>query len=292
MRFPDKGYFITEREHWPGLVVVLKGPWKPQFANVIISQRIPGLRLSRGSWPDDDISFVSELTKLSCLEVYSWKVKDITPMQSLKHLEEIGLACEFRKPIDFTVFTKLVDCYLEWRPKCDSLFECKTLKKLHLVRYPYPDLTPLTKLTNLEILKITSRKLESLKGIERFKKLEFLDLFECTQLSSLSGIESLQKIATLNIRVCNKVTEITPVGKMKKLRKLMLNNCGDIESLHPIRGCKELRVLIFSESTKIIDGDMTVFQYLPNLEMMRFDGRRHYTHKWQEAEAILEERSK
>lgn len=286
------GYFIMPWEFGAGLVMVLTGPWKDAYADIINSEGISALRLSQcvgpqGGWKDEDISFVSELHQLRGIEVYSWKVKDISPIQNLKNLENIGLQCEFKKSIDFSVFRNLMGCFLRWMPKCDSLFSCHSLKTLNIEWYPYQDLSSLKRLTKLERLQLSSRKLESLSGIESLKKLQVLDLFACSKLSSLVGIEALSCLKILEITTCKRFHDLTPVGRASRLEKFFLNNCGNIDSLSPLRGCKELSELLFIESTNIIDGDMSVFKALPKLRKMRFANRKHYSHTREEIQEIL-----
>ncbi|MCP4460510.1 MAG: hypothetical protein GY816_21180, partial [Cytophagales bacterium] len=231
-------YLLSDRKQFDGCelmpcdygyghVMLLNGSWQPKFHKIIQSKKIRSLRLSQSAgWQDEDLSFLSELKQLRNIEIYSWKVKDISPIQHLKELTHLSLKCEFRKPIDFSAFSNLNCCFIMWRPKCDSLFDCKSLIELNMERYPYHDLSSLHALDKLEILKLTSRKLESLNGIERLKQLRFLDLFECTQLTGLEGLEALDLLETIEIETCKKISHIKPVGFVRKLRRFDLTQCG------------------------------------------------------------------
>ena len=89
------GYFIAPWEFGHGKVMVLTGPWKKAYCKFIGSQNIFALRLSESAgWKSDDLSFVAELPQLRGIEIYSWRVKDIKPIQNLINIESIGLQCE------------------------------------------------------------------------------------------------------------------------------------------------------------------------------------------------------
>lgn len=57
----------------------------------------------------------------------------------------------------------------------------------------------------LKQLYLTSRKLESLKGIEQLVSLEVLDLYNCPFLTSIAGTELLLKLKTIDVEACNRV---------------------------------------------------------------------------------------
>jgi len=283
------GYFIAPWEFGHGKVMVPTGPWKKAYCKFIGSQNIFALRLSESAgWKSDDLSFVAELPQLRGIEIYSWRVKDIKPIQNLINIESIGLQCEFKEKVDFSVFNNLADCYLMWRPKCESLFSCKSLKTLNIDKYPYQDLFRLNLLTRLERLQIASRKLESVKGIDKLTELKTLDLFNCPKLSSLNGIENLSSFHTLELENCKKIDDLNAIGDHNQIERIVLNGCGNIKTLSPIESCKKLKELMFIEDTVIEDGDLTVFNGLPNLKKMWFANRKHYSHSREEIKDILE----
>ncbi|PIE46533.1 MAG: hypothetical protein CSA42_08050 [Gammaproteobacteria bacterium] len=286
-----EGYFIAPWEFGHGKVMVLTGSWEKAYSKIIGSQKIFALRLSESAgWKSDDLSFVAELTQLRGIEIYSWKVKDIKPIQDLINIESIGLQCEFEEQIDFSVFNNLIDCHLMWRPKCESLFSCTSLKTLNIDKYPYQDFIGLKSLTLLERLQITSRKLESVKGIEELAELKILDLFNCPKLSSLHGIENLASFHTLELENCKKIDDLNTISNHNQIEKIVLNSCGKIKTLSPIESCKNLKELTFIENTVIEDGNLTLFNRLPNLKKMLFANRKHYSHSCEEIKDILEKR--
>ena len=285
------GYFIEPWEFGYGKVMVLTGPWEKAYDKIISSQKISALRLSESAgWIGGDLSFVAELIQLQGIEVYSWRVNDITPLQNLINIESIGLQCEFTSRVDFSVFNNLVDCYLMWRPKCESLFSCSSLRTLNIEKYPYKDFISLNSLNCLERLQITSKKLEFVKGVEELTELKILDLFDCPKLSSLQGIGNLAAFHTLELENCKKIYDLNAISNLNQLNKIVLNSCGKIKTLSPIESCKNLEEVTFIEDTVIEDGDLTVYNALPSLKKMWFANRKHYSHSREQIKEILKKK--
>ena len=228
--------------------MVLQGPWSSEYENIILKEKVTGLRLSYSlGWRQTDLSFIKNLKSLCSIEIYNWDVTDITPLSSLTQVKKIGIKSNYKTPIDFTAFQNLEDCFLTWRPKSETIFTVSTLKVLNVVKYPYHDLTPLHGLQHLESLKLSSTKLSSLNGVSELGELMTLDLFRCTKLETLEGIQSATKITNLEIDSCKQLNSIEPLNKLKTIRRIAINNCGNIKSLLPLRSCKELKELFLSK---------------------------------------------
>ena len=89
-----------------------------------------------------------------------------------------------------------------WTKGLQSLLRVATLEKLNIQNYPHIDLTPCAGLSLLRSLYLTSRKLESLAGIESLKNLEVLDLYNCPKLASLEAAERCPILQQLEIEAC------------------------------------------------------------------------------------------
>lgn len=259
--------------------MVLEEPWNDSFKTVIAGKNIARLRLSFfAGWKEQACDFVKQLRNIKGLDLISWDVKDVSPIEELTELQHLHIECGYRKPPDFSKFSNLKQCTLAWRPKSDGLFSITSLERLHILNYPYPDLTPLKSLASLTELKITtSRSLSSLSGIESFIALETLELFRCPKLDSLEGMQNCRTIKSLDIETCKGLKKLDPVGTLTELRTLSISNSGDIQSLKPLENLVQLERLFFIESTNIIDGDMSVCKELPALCEMWFRNRRHYS---------------
>ncbi len=141
------------------------------------------------------------------MDVYGADVKDLTPLVHISTLESLGLQCKFSKAPDFSQFNKLRIFKATWRPKVETIFNNQSVEHLNIENYPYEDLSRLYKLEKLERLQLTSRKLVSLKGIEKLKSLKILDLYNCQQLQSLYGVERCQSLKSIEIESCKKLTD-------------------------------------------------------------------------------------
>ncbi|PMP37817.1 hypothetical protein [Vibrio splendidus] len=281
-------YFIDEAENGMGRCLVLTVPWSDSFKSIIDKENISVLRLSQSAgWNGDDISFVKGLPDLRGIEIYSWGVKDITPIEALNNLESLGLQCEFTKAPDFSKFNKLKICKLQWRPKAKTVFACDSLSLLNIVNYPSEDLKDIQKMSGLRRLQLTSRKLVSLSGIESLSSLSILDLAECSKLESLSGVDMCQQVEVVEIESCKKVYDVALLGELKNLKDIVLTDCGKVKSLKPFTKCQLLESITFVGDTSVEDGELTSLLNIPTLKKMWFVDKRHYSHKREQVVEIL-----
>ena len=281
-------FFIDDAENDMGRCLVLTAPWSDDIRSVIDKENISVLRLSQSAgWKGDDISFLRELPNLRGVEIYSWNVKDLTPLQALKGLEYLGLQCEFTKAPDFSGFGGLKICKLLWRPKAKTIFSCRGLSLLNIVNYPSEDLTDIDNMKDLKRLQLTSKKLVSLTGIEKLVSLSILDLAGCSRLVTLSGVEKCQQVETVELEGCKKVHDVSLLGELGKVKSLALTDCGKIRSLQPLANCPLLEEITFVGDTSIEDGVLTPLLEIPKLKKMWFVDKRHYSHKRDQVAALL-----
>ena len=278
-----EGFFIDSEKIKSKKIMVLTGPWKSEFKDIMEREDIDGLRLSKSvGWRDTDISFILDIQDLTSLAIYNYDVIDIRLLEKMPNLEHVGVYCNPKHKINFSKLKKLQYAYLHWSLRYESIFECKTLEYLNFENLRGLDLTALKELTNLHTLKISSRTLKSLHGIEVLTKLKDLDLFDCRQLLSLEGLEKLPQLKRLEIECVKKIEDIEALRELVNLEYLRVDNCGKIESLDPIHHCKKLETFFFTDSTNILDGDLNPIIELEkeNLKDTAFQQRKHYTHKW------------
>lgn len=272
-------YFIDEVENGMGRCLVLTAPWSDDFKSLIDKENISVLRLSQSAgWSGNDISFISDLTCLSGVEIYSWGIKDITPLESISNLEYLGLQCEFTKAPDFSKLKKLKVFKAQWRPKAKTIFSCGELNRLNIVNYPSENLKKLNRMSLLRRLQLTSKKIRTLSGIEELSSLSTLDLAYCPRLEDLSGIDKCQQIEIVEIENCKRVYDIAILSELKNLKEIVLIDCGKVKSLRPLAHSQSLESITFIGDTTIEDGDLTSLLNIPTLKKMWFANKRHYTH--------------
>lgn len=198
---------IREDENGIGKVLILKGTWSDEVGVYMQDNGVSALRLTDSfGFKGHDLSFLPELSFLRSLELYCWDAKGIKVIESLPQLEVLGLQYKSTQKIDLSAFSKLRVALITWSKGLGSLLELTSLEKLNIQNYPHSNLEPITSMATLKQLYLTSRKLESLKGIEQLGSLEVLDLYNCPFLTSMAGTEKLPKLKTIEIEACNRVS--------------------------------------------------------------------------------------
>ncbi len=277
----SKDFSIEPGEY--GERLVLQATWKDELIDYMLTHKINELNINyaRG-FIGDALDFLQHLPFLEGLLLLVYNIPDISAIHNLRRLRTLSTSCRDKTPLDFSQFPLLEDCGLDWRPRSQSIFQCKTLKRLFIDKYSDKDTTSFRDLVNMESLSFASGSLNDLTGLRPLRKLKKLGLYRLGSLSSLQGIEDLHDLEALEIGTCRKLTTITEVHKLKNLRRLWINNSDEIDSLRPIEGLNRLEEVNFTDSTNILDGDLSPLTHLPNLTDVRFKDRKHYSLKCEE----------
>ncbi len=201
-----KNFEIREDENGIGKVLILKNSWSESISAYMKKHNIRALRLTDSyGFNGHDISFLKDLSYLRSLELYCWDAMSINVIESLPQLEVIGLQCKSSQEIDFRVFYQLRIALVTWSKGMSSLLTLKSIQKLNIQNYPHRDLQHIRSMQSIKELFLTSRKLESLKGIEELQQLELLDLYNCPFLSSVADSKRCPKLKTVEIEACNRI---------------------------------------------------------------------------------------
>lgn len=272
------GYFLDSNDKALGACFVLTGPWRNEYSALMQLMGISALRLSSGAgWQDTDISFVSDLHFLTGIEVYSWRVKDVTPIFGIAGLRYVGLQSEFTSVARFDALIKLETCKLVWRPKVTGLEQCSKLRHVNIDNYPESDLTQLSSLSLLQRLQVSSKKLSSLQGVQLMPSLRDIDVFDCPRLQDVSWLTGCVSLRSMEFESCRKMAKIPEDLKSNCLETVELVDCGEVVSLAPLQNCINLTKLRFVGDTRIIDGDFQWMVEHQNLRNVWFANRLNYT---------------
>lgn len=199
---------LREDEYGVGQVLILKGAWSDDIAAYMQKNEIFALRLTDSfGFKGHDLSFIPTLTFLRSLELYCWEAKGIKVIESLPQLEVLGLQYKSSQKVDLSAFKSLRVALVTWSKGLNSLLELSSVKKLNIQNYPHSNLEPISSMGSLKQLYLTSRKLESLEGIEKLVNLELLDLYNCPLLTSIAGTDSCPMLKTVEIEACNRVSK-------------------------------------------------------------------------------------
>jgi hypothetical protein len=206
-------------------------------------------------------------------------------VESLRGLETLTLntPAKPRIELDFTAFGALRTLRMYWNPGFESVFASTSLESLFVFGPPDPDLTRLGSFPRLRRLELSQgRKLLSTAGVGA--GVEFLGLYQQGALRELTGLPALDVLA---IEGCKQLGELVTVPSLTRLK---VANCGDIASLAPLRGLDELQEFLAWESTRVLDGDLSVLLELPKLRVLGMRDRREYRPRVPEIEEALKGR--
>ena len=171
---------------------------------------------------------------------------------------------------------------LYWNAGFESVFGCTSLETLFVFSQPDADLARYGALGALRRLELSQgRKLVSTQGVGA---LDFLGLYQQGGLAELTGLPDLR---VLLIESAKRLERIDAVASCRSLTRLDVANCGDIASLAPLAGLTALERFGAWESTRILDGDLSVLLALPRLREVRMRDRREYRPRVSEIEAAL-----
>src|SRR3989338_8434601 len=224
MSFFSKSFEIGKGEY--GNRIVIKGKWDDKIAKYARKDSICEFEVnSETAGTIKDLSFLVYFPELVNFVIIDLNIKDISPIHSLHRLKSLEISTYCNTPIDFFQFPELENCIFYWRPKSDSLFECKTIRKLFILHYPYHDGAKLAKLENLEDLSIVSSPITDIRALGSLKKLKNLRLHILPKLSSLDGFVSCTNLQRLEIGTCKKIFSIKELKNLINLENLTLDNC-------------------------------------------------------------------
>lgn len=271
--------YLLERGAF-GTRAVLVSDWDAEIERSLLKQPIAELELNRGKgWRGKSIEFLSNFPELLALSIIGRTADHIEPIHLLHNLRLLHVLAYCKNEIRFHEFPHLIDCSLEWRRKAISIFDTLGLRVLFVKGFNGSDARQFGRLTSLESLTILGSPIRSLEGLAPLLELRSLRLGDLRQLPSLSGIENLIQLEKIEISTCRKISAIDAVSSLAKLGELYLDNMGDIQSLKPLGRLSQLHRVTFAESTNILDGDLSPLVGLPNLELVSFQNRRHYSHR-------------
>ena len=264
---------------------MLRGPWSSGVSEYLRAHDLHGLYLNHArGWTDQSVRFLESVPDLRLLSVISGPIRDVSAIGDLTDLHTLNLSVHREEDLDLGRLDQLRKCFVSAGPGDVSVFQCPSLRYLYLDELRSAEWSGLSSLTNLECLTIGNSSFCDLELLGHMTRLRKLVLLNCRQLASLRGLEQLATLEWLTIDGSARVSDISPLRQLRGLRILQLNNVKDLPSLHSISELYGLESLAFFGSTNIVDGDLGVIEKLPDLSLLGFAGRRHYSHvalrKW------------
>jgi len=183
--------------------------------------------------------------------------------------------------LDLGCFTKIKTCYLDLKSKVKNLNSLTKVKDIRLFHYSVKEknLKGLNNLTNLESLYISMSNIESLSGIEAFKKLKSIEFHYLPNLAHIEAVANLSDtLEFLMLGNAKKIADFESVKSLKNLKTLAFNDCGAIPSIKLIDDMPNLEDFRFV-NTNILDGNLAP---LKRLKFAGFSNKKHYSHTYQD----------
>lgn len=276
-----------------GKIIICHQIWNPQITEIALNNEIFGIYYHpMMATQRIDLNFLSNFPEL---EKFNFSAYDNEPIENFEQIYELTelKALSWETPwnckLDFHRFSKLENLNYGWHPG-STISKCLDIKVLSLHRCKSHDLSEISTLTNLEKLQLFSCRTQHLVGLEKMKNLKSLRLSCLSQLQDIGAVRFLSSLRELWIASCRKVLSLDALSSNSTLQEIIIEDSGDIESLGPLLSLKNLENLAIIGKTTILDGDLSVLEKLESLKSVFYVNRKHYSHKREYFETILNDR--
>jgi hypothetical protein len=279
----DDSYLIFE-ERADGRWALASGTWTEQTTEELRRLQIRNLQLNQARGESgDDVDFLRDMAWIEKLGINDFTLVDDSAVEALPALRLLELVTQARNPVRFNQLRELESCSLNWRKGTDSLFDCVKLDRLCVTAgFKAREVAMLSRLTNLENLALWNVSAPNIEPLGSLHKLKKLSLARWPRLESLRGLSALVNLKELRIESCRGCRSLEELRPLVRLRRLGLDNVGAVDSLAPLEGMRDLEWVMFTESTNVADGDLSVLTRLPHLKKTSFKNRSHYNHSREE----------
>jgi len=183
--------------------------------------------------------------------------------------------------LDLSHFKDIKTCHLDLSSKIKGLNSLTEVKDIRLFHYTVKqkDLTGIGNLKQLESLYISMSNIESLIGIEEFKKLKSTEFHYLRNLTHIKPVATLSDtLEFLTFGNAKKITDFESVKALKNLKVLGFNDCGSIPSIKFINDMPNLESFRFVGTT-VLDGELSP---LKRLRFAGFLNKKHYSITYKE----------
>lgn len=240
-------------------LLVFKKGYTPEFVSEIIAKKkLGGLRIFSILQEDrlDTIDFLKDYDFLKGLDITSTRDFDFSFLHKLTKLKKLSIDLEGNNVIDLSALKNLEELSLHWRKNITGLEHCTRISALYLTDFKETDLIKIQALRNLLKLSVKTGALTSLKGIEHFSSLQYLQVANCRKLSSVADLNGSLRLSSLEIDGSPKISDYADLVNLPALKKLTLADCKDIPSIQFIENFPALSQLSLSGNTGVADGDL------------------------------------
>lgn len=260
MREPKSTEWIVE-DYQNVEVLNLLGPWVDGAGEAIRSEGLAGLMWPLQTVPEEmrenvDLSFVGEDWEvLRISTITSGSVVGVDSLYAMKNLRDLMLHVDVNEILDLGSLGALERFEVIWN---EDIHLCPCPAKLEYMEislYGKPDLRDFHGVGKLKALELRSPKLSSLGGIEEFRSLDRLSIYDARSLKEVRGLETLRNLTELDFTRCRNLPALEELGHLSKVERLHLGDCGKIQSILPLLKLENLKELFLFE-TNVLDGEL------------------------------------
>lgn len=250
-----------------GKRLIVRSAWTNALARIVQRESVAEVELNYAKgWSDNDISFLSDVPEIVCLDLLNWDAKNLRVVESLRKLKSLNISTYSKEIIDFRVLTSLVECRIEWNSGFKSVLDVRHLQLLTINRPPKSIIKKIGQLSELQELSLLSCSTDSLEPIAALARLKYLRLALFRKLEDIRFISNLENLEELWAQNVRGFYDLSPLSNLKKLTRLNLESCGPYNSVKPIFQLPALKVLILSGRKTSFDvGSKEDLKTLPNL---------------------------
>lgn len=179
--------------------------------HVVKDQKFPGGEgIEPIGWNDTELSFLDNIPSnlLVGLDYGINQPVELSRLSGFPRLRYLSIPSKFTGLPNLTSFKNLEIFETCYRKSMASVFDCSWLKHLRLSSYPFADLTPLSKMTELQYLQISGRKIETLKGISELAALNEVEILHATSLKHVDDLADQTNVKKVTLFRCGEVEGI------------------------------------------------------------------------------------
>ncbi len=246
-----------------------------EFVKPFIFYDGPRLFLYDQSFPDVDVTPLSNLTQLTKLGLENIHIVDVIPLSNLKKLIELKLFNAHLGDIsllsEFTNLSKL-DLRLNDISNVSPLTHLTNLTDLALADNSISDISPLSGLTQLTTLDLSRNYVWNVSHLTRLTNLKELSLHS-NDLSDVSPLAVLTQLIQLDLGnntlfgSKNRIWDVSPLAALTQLKWLSLSGNHVLIDVSPLASLTQLVYLELFNNTIFDISSLTELRHLEVLEL-------------------------
>lgn len=250
-----------------------------ECCNFAIAKKIKTISMYPGIYTSKELAPILPLKDFIEGLILDEKV-DYSELDLFKNLTYLSVPDNKKNIVDVSNFLQLEDLVCNISTRLIGLEKCINLRSLYINNYKqnYLDLENIPKLESLETIRLFITDIVSLRGIEKFRNLKKIEIYNAPKLESICELVSLSNtLEDVQFERCKKIQDFESLYNLTSIKRLLMLDSGEIKSLSFIKNLTNLEFLSFG-GTNILDGNLS---YCEGINYVGFDDKKHYSHKFE-----------